>query len=112
MSEPQWPTGTLYHPVVRPLHSLAAAYAEVVHWKKNLFPVPRGSSGKKFVMELSRLFRGYAEQSALESVALQAITFTVMSILLLQKPTRKSKPKEHGSCLEPCLNTWSTGDIN
>ncbi len=61
-------------------------------------------------MELSRLFQAYAEQSALESVALQAIT--VMSILLLQKPTRKSKPKEHASCLERRLNTWSTGDID
>ena len=91
-------------------NSLSAAYAEVVHWRKNLFPVPLGSSGKRFVQELSRLFRAYAEQSALESVALQAIT--VMSILILQKPARNSKTKDHVSCLERRLNTWDNGDIN
>ena len=91
-------------------HSLSAAYAETVHWKRNLFLVPLGNSGKKFVQELSRLFRAYAEQSALESVALQAIT--VMSILLLQKPAYNSKPKENASCLERRLNTWAKGDIN
>ena len=90
-------------------HSLSAAYAEVVHWK-NLFPVPQGNSGKTFVQELSRLFQAYAEQSALESVALQAIT--VMSILLLQKPACNSKPKDHASCLDRCLNTWANGDVN
>ena len=91
-------------------HSLSAAYAEVVHWRKNVFPVPLGNSGKKFVQELSRLVRAYAEESPLESIALQATT--VMSILLLQKPARKSKPKDLASCLERRLNTWATGDIN
>ena len=91
-------------------HSLSIAYAEVVHWKKNLFAVPLGKPGKTFVQELSRLFRAYAEQSALESVALQAVT--VMSILLLQKPARNSKLKDHATCLQRRLNTWTTGDIN
>ncbi len=83
-------------------HSLTAAYTEVVHWKRNLFRVPYGNSGKKFVQELSRLFRAYADQSALESVALQAIT--VMSILLLQRPARNCKAKDLASCLERRLN--------
>ena len=91
-------------------HSLSIAYAEVVHWKKNLFAVPLGKPGKTFVQELSRLFRAYAEQSALESVALKAVT--VMSILLLQKPARNSKLKDHTTCLQRRLNTWTTRDIN
>ena len=69
-------------------HSLSAAYSEVVKWKPNTFSIPFGNSGKKIVQELSRLFRVYAEGSALESVALKAIT--VMSILLLQRPARNS----------------------
>ena len=71
--------------------SVSAAYSEVVHWKKNIFQVPFGQSGKKFVLELIKLFRVYSECSALECVALKVIT--VLSILVLQKPSRKSKSK-------------------
>ena len=91
-------------------HSVTAAYPEVVKWKPNIFSVPFGNAGKKFVQELSRLLRAYAEGSALESIALKAST--VMSILLLQKPARNSKAKEHSSCLVRRLNLWLAGDIN
>ncbi len=47
---------------------------------------------------------------ALECVALKAIT--VASILLLQKPHRKSKPREHTSCLERRLQLWSEGKFD
>ena len=82
----------------------------MVHWKKNLFPVPYGNAGKRFTSELSRLYRAYAEDSALESVALKAVT--VMSVLLLQKPSHNSKPKNHTACLERRLHSWDDGDIN
>ena len=65
---------------------------------------------KKFVYELSTLYRAYAEGSALECIALKAIT--VMSVLLLQKPHYKSKPKDHSSCLERRLQSWAEGDLN
>lgn len=91
-------------------HSLATTYAEVVHWRKNLLPVLLGNSSKKFVQELNRLIRAYAEQSTLDSVALQAVT--VVSILLLQKPARTSRTKDLVSCLECRLNAWANGDIN
>ena len=80
------------------LSTISSAYNEVVLWRRNIFPVPYGKAGNTFVSELSRLFRAYAEGSALECIALKAIT--VASIVLLQKPHRKSKPKEHTSCLE------------
>lgn len=35
-----------------------------------------------------------------------------MSVLLLQKPHYKSKPKDHSSCLERRLQSWSEGDLN
>ena len=66
--------------------------------------------GNGIVSELSRLFRAYADNSALECVAMRAIT--VMSILLLQKPFCKFKPKHHSSCLERRLITWLAGDVN
>ncbi len=61
-----------------------------MHWRKNNFPVPFGNAGNAFVAELSRLFRAYAEGSALECIAMKAIT--VASILLLQKPLKTISP--------------------
>ena len=48
------------------------AYREVVHWKRNLFQVPYGSSGGHFVSKLTRLFYAFANESDLESVAITA----------------------------------------
>lgn len=58
---------------------------------------------------MSRLFRAYADGSALEAIALKACT--VLSILLLQKPFRTSKQKDHSACLARRLPIWKNGDI-
>ena len=50
--------------------AIHAAYAE---WKRNLFPVPFGSSGKRFVKEMSCLFRVFAESSAGMGQALRCL---------------------------------------
>ena len=109
-----WRLPTLYGVIMLlrpyPIPYMLPIHSEVVKWKPNTFSIPFGNSGKKFVQELSRLFRAYAEGSTLESIALKAIT--VMSILLLQRPTRNSKPKVHSSSLERRLHSWQVGDIN
>lgn len=46
--------------------SVMAAYNEVLHWQKNFFPVPYGSFGKRFMSEMSQLYRAYAAASSLE----------------------------------------------
>ena len=43
-------------------------YDKVVHWKCNFFQVPSGSSGKALVLEISHLYRAYADLSSLESL--------------------------------------------
>ena len=86
------------------------AYDEVVHWKMNLFPVPFGKAGKQFVSELARLYRAFAEGSALESISLKAAT--VLTTLALQKPYRNSKAKAHSHYLERRLASWLNGDID
>jgi len=48
------------------------AYEEAVHWKRNLFEIPRGKAGMEFVRELSRLLDAYTDATALESIALKA----------------------------------------
>ena len=92
------------------MKSLDEAYAEVVHWRRNTFLVPFGNAGKGFVSELRRLFRAYADGSALEAIALKACT--VMPILLLQKPFLSSKQKDHTACLARCMPIWKKGDIS
>lgn len=89
--------------------SLKQVYEEVVHWRKNCFNVPLGKAGKSFVSELARLYDAFASGSALESVALMATT--VLPILVLQIPHRRSKAKEHSTCLERRLKFWKDGDL-
>ena len=89
--------------------SLDSAYQEVVHWRKNSFDMPHGSAGKQFVAELAQLCRAVGEGSALESVALKAVF--VACVLLLQKPSRTSKPKDHAAHLERRLLLWHEGKL-
>ena len=84
-------------------------YDEIVHWKRNIFKVPSGKSGKSFVREMSRLLNAFGDASALEVVALKAAM--VMPALLLQKPHRRSKAKEHSSHLNRRLALWNSGNI-
>ena len=90
--------------------AINAAYAEVTHWRRNVFLVPSGEAGKEFVLELARLFRTYAESSALESIALTAAM--VLPTLLLQKPPGQSKAKDHVLCLGRRMQLWKNGNIN
>ena len=89
---------------------LSAAYAEVVHWRRNIFCVPSGSAGKAFVLEVSRLIRAFCEGSAPETVAVKAIM--VLPHVVLQKPHPSSPAKEHHACLERRLAAWKQGDID
>lgn len=60
--------------------------------------------------ELSRLFHAYAEGSSLECIAMKAVT--VFSMLVLQKPSRNSKAKDHSACLIRRMCAWHEVDIN
>ncbi len=45
----------------------------------------------------------------METIALKAPT--LMPILLLKKPSPKSKARDHSACLERRLKTWLDGDL-
>lgn len=90
--------------------NVMSAYSEVAHWRSNLFHVPSGAVGKKFVSELARLIQAYADASALESVALTAVM--TMPHLLLQKPGRRLKAHELAACLSRRLEAWQNGHID
>lgn len=90
--------------------ALECTYTEVVHWRKNAFQVPLGNAGKEFTRELARLYTAFGNASSMESIALKAAT--VLPILLLQKPNRTSKVKEHTDSLKKRLKTWKEGNLN
>jgi hypothetical protein len=86
------------------------AYSAVVRWKKNLFRVPSGKAGQDFIDEVVKTINSYISGSHFESVAL---TMTMIIFpLLLQKPSRNSKAKDHVAHLEKRLALWRTGDIS
>ena len=58
------------------------AYEAAVHWKRNLFKIPRGRVGIEFVREISRLIDAYSGASALESVALKASMISELYVMI------------------------------
>ena len=80
------------------LDVINSSYEEVIHWKPNLLLVPFGSAGTSFVKEVAHLFQAFADKSSLERVSMKAIT--LIQTLLLQKPSKKSKTKDHISHLK------------
>ena len=82
-------------------------YEKAVHWIPNLFSLPSGKQGRLFVKELSRLFYLYTESSAMECIALKAAF--LLPLLVLQKPHKRSKLREHCKDLERRLVLWKDG---
>ena len=71
--------------------------------------VPFGRAGTDFVKELTSLFNNYGTASSMECIALKAAM--VMPALLLQRPHRDSKSRDHVACLERRLPLWRNGNI-
>ena len=82
-------------------------YSEAVHWKPNLFRLPSGKVGEKFVKELTRLFNDYAIASALESIAIEAAH--LLPLLVLQRSADKLKNKIIAAHIDRRLTLWHEG---
>ena len=57
-----------------------------------------------------RMFRAYADGSALERMAMKAAM--TMPAMLLQQSHHRSKAKDHTLCLERRLHLWSDGNLD
>ena len=66
---------------------------KIVHWKQNLFMMPNGAPGKKYVEEITCLLKLWIQDLPLKSITLKAIH--IMPALLLQKPSKNLKSKDH-----------------
>ena len=85
-------------------------YEEIVFWRKNLFLLPSGKYGKEYIRETTRLLTSWVEDTPLKDIAFKAIH--IMPALLLQKPSKNSKAKDHVTALQRRLTLWHEGKIN
>ena len=88
---------------------LSQVYEIAMFWRKNLFLLPSGKAGRKFIGEVSRLMSEWLHDSPLKDIAFKAIM--VMPSLLLQKPSQKSKSKDHLRALVRRLELWESGEV-
>jgi hypothetical protein len=73
--------------------------------------LPTGSAGKRYISETTRLIELWNQQiDPLKDMAIKIVM--VMPALLLQKPSFKSKAKDHSECLERRLILWSEGNFD
>ena len=85
------------------------AYEKIVFWRKNLFKLPSGSAGKRYISEITKLLNGWTFNSPWKDISFKAIH--IMPGLLLQKPSKNSKAKDHANALRRRLILWLKGDI-
>ena len=72
---------------------IQTTYATIIGWKKNIFRLPRGNCGSDFIKELTRLINLFVNKTKWERLALSLVHIFIP--LMLQKPSSKSKPREH-----------------
>ena len=76
-------------------------------WRKNSFLVPYGKTGRDFIDQLTKHLNDWNNGLESQHVALKA--FIVLLALGLQKPSQRSKAKDHQECLEKRLALWKEG---
>ena len=72
--------------------------------KKNYMQIPRGKVGKTLIAEVTRLIRLFNSSRRWEPVAIHMLQ--VFLPLLLQKPSLKSKNREHVKYLNKRIEWW------
>ena len=89
--------------------TIKTIYEEILNWKHNIFPLPRGKSGTDLVKEIDRLVNLFVRKTGWERLALSLLH--IFLPLMLQKPSAKSKPREHAKYLTTRLERWRNGEL-
>ena len=84
-------------------------HKELTSWGKNNFLVPRGKIGKLFLAELNRILQMFNNKTQYEPIALHLVQIYIP--LMLQKPSAKSKNRDHIRYLEKRLQWWKEGEL-
>ena len=86
------------------------AYDEISQWRKNTFLVPYCRTERDFIDKLTEHINDWNNGAEGQHVSLKAAI--VLLAVGLQKPSRKSKAKDHQECLAKRLALWKEGDID
>ena len=89
---------------------LETMYGKIVKWAKNIFEVPRGPAGKEFILEATKIIHLFDENSIWEPIALHQLL--IFFPLMLQKPSAKSKAKNHTRYLAKRLKMGKEGRLS
>ena len=84
--------------------NVSTMYEQIVYGKRNLFLLPSGKAGKQYIDETTKLMNEWLQESPLKDIAFKDIM--IMPNLLLQKPSKSSKAKDHLKVLERRLESW------
>ena len=76
--------------LLKPSHRV---YDEILEWGENLFKLPSGNAAKIFIRELTSWLEHFNRESECKSIQLKV--YMMLPSLLIQKPTRNSKARDH-----------------
>ena len=88
---------------------IGRCYEEIVHWRRNIFEVPSGAIGRRFVKLLTSWLEHFNAATKFQPIAMK--TFLILPALLLQKPSKQSKPAEHKRLLEERMDLFEEGEV-
>ena len=85
------------------------AVNDLVHWKRNLFNLPKEAPGKAFINELTKQINEWCSKSLIRDICLKALM--IMPSLMLQRISNKCKMLEIKPHVERRLNHWKNKDV-
>ena len=91
------------------LTSINSIYDEVVKYRRNIFNLPSGRAGKEFITELTFWLKQFNSESHFNQISIKV--FMILPSILLQKPSPKSKSKDHTACLIRRIELWRHGNL-
>ena len=91
------------------IQNIHEIFEATLTWKKNLFLVPTGKSGKEFIKLKTQWLQKFNNGSPFQHHAMKV--FHILPNILLQKPSATSKARDHSNALETRLQMWSEGRI-
>ena len=89
--------------------AIQSAYYMILGWRKNLFSLPRGKCGTDFIKKLTELINLFVNKTKWQRIALSLVHIFVP--IMLQKPSSKSRPRDHARYLTSRLERWQNGDL-
>ena len=81
----------------------------VLPFGRKTYAPTRCSCEKKYIAETTKLMNGWTNNSPLKDITFK--TIHIMSSLLLRKPSKASKVKDHLKALKRKIDLWSNGKI-